>query len=183
MWCMGGSVRGVITGERMRDTDLFFASETDYKEFERRMLSRDDVECERHWRDGDREFISIKRKRDGHQYDPCNWLYGSIDDHIDQNEWLHTSAACDMRGNACIRYDVMLAIQQRMLIPSGSTLDLDLQLSRMVRFLNEGWIPGEGMYNTLVKKIHDSTTNDQWYPEREWRSDRTGSDLSVKRIS
>lgn len=159
MWCMGGSVRGVITGERMRDTDLFFGSEDAYKEFERRMLARDDVICT-HYPGSSRigtdvPYIHVKRKSDGHCYDPCNWFYGPLDEHIDNSDWLHTSAACDMYGNAMIRQDVMDSIERKVLIRGKCKLSPNLKLARLFRFLDEGWTCDPATYDEVVRLVRD----------------------------
>jgi hypothetical protein len=149
---MGGSVRAVLTGERVNDTDLFFSSAQVYKEFEDRMLARHDVECIRYTGEGraGTPFIQVIRKSDDHVYDACNWMYGSIEQHIEYNDWLHTAIACDMRGNAIIRRDVLEAIQRRELIPGKSTFAPAFHLTHMFRFMSEGWSVSNEVYAEKV---------------------------------
>jgi hypothetical protein len=142
MWCIGGAVRSVLTGEEQRDIDLFFGSESVYNEFSRRVSLREDIEI-KHYRTGFREgapsFFCFWRKPNGPQYDICNWTYGPLVHHIDANEWLHTSVACDMCGNLLVRADVLAAVQSRRLVPCNSEWFPELQIERMYKFMGDGW--------------------------------------------
>jgi uncharacterized protein (DUF433 family) len=140
----------------MRDTDLFFGSEQDYQEFERRMFARTDVSCKRYppeTRPGFNAFIGVSRKLDGHGYDPCNWFYGSLDEHIDTVDWLHNALACDMHGEPMFRADVLDAVVHKKLIcgPKVHIINTKLHVERMYGYLSDGWSISSDLFHEKVK--------------------------------
>jgi hypothetical protein len=147
-------VRSVIDGSRQRDIDLFFGSEEAYAEFERRIRNRSDVEITEYpagHREGARAFISVIRSSDGTVYDVCNWFYGQLADHIDNNEWLHNCAACDLSGTLHIRPEVYRAIIERRLVPCNSKWFPWFQLERLLKYRSQGWQIDE----PTLQKVHE----------------------------
>jgi hypothetical protein len=176
IWCIGGSVRACLTGERYNDNDLVFVDEKTYHEFERRMLARDDVECSYHPR------LMVVRKSDGHWYDPLDWAYGPIQYHIDYNDWMHTATACDMRGNFILDPRTVQSIETKTLMPGKSMHALDFQLRHMYRFINEGWSYDDNLFHTMARKIHDATTF-EWSDKPGRRGSMQSPPINPKRIA